>query len=150
MHDKPAPQSANLITFDAFDSSGPKNAANLFLVIGVICVYERDTVACRNRSLMNANSARSRAISASQQNRDCDSGVSHLGHATPPRDCYRSSLSTRFSMITFQRLRKFLLLRIWRCVMVVCARVHVVRSQHEPTVLCPTRVHSFESRLELS
>ena len=85
MRDKLAPQSANLITFEAFDSSGLKNAANLFLVIVVIYMDARGaiyTVACRNRSLMNANSTQSRAISASRQNRDCDPGVSHLEHAT--------------------------------------------------------------------
>lgn len=82
MRDKLAPQSANLITFEALDSSRLKNAANLFLVIVVIRTDARDTVACRNHSLMNANSTQSRAISASRQNRDCDPGVSHLEHAT--------------------------------------------------------------------
>lgn len=40
-YDKFAPRGANLITFEAFDPSRLKNAANLFLVSLAIYIYVR-------------------------------------------------------------------------------------------------------------
>lgn len=122
IHDKFAPQGANLITFQAFDPSRLKNAANLFLVI--LAIYIRALSLLVEIAVWWMRIPRDREQFPRRGKTEIVILAWVISSMLHYRNCDRSSLSTllRCSMITFQRLRKFLLLRIWRRV-VVCTYI---------------------------
>lgn len=149
IHDKFARQGANLITFEAFDPSRLKNAANLFLVIPAIRTYVRALSLLAEIAVWWMRIPRDREQFPRRGKTEIVilawviSGMLHY------RNCDRSSLSTllRCSMITFQRLRKFLLLRIWRNGVVRTYTRHACSTNRRCYI---RRVHSFERMLKLN